>query len=215
MGVKKVITLIEILAVTSLVSVGFSSWIITDPNGSPTVTGTLEAENVINNNNYITVKDYIFPEYGEKGFYYDYTVGDSKECVIKTEIEFNLSKFRSEVVNTDSFNFQIDLVAVTKFLNDTLISKADTLNVSYDYTLTPTAIKASPSFSYTTSTDQVPSTLSFSDLSGITQLTINLEYTLDLSTYFSTFYNYISNEDLSYDGVEFKVIATMESDENE
>ena len=65
MNFKKIATTIELLAITSVVSVGFSAWSIVETT-SPTVTATIETENVIDNNTFITIKNMTFSD-----FYYE------------------------------------------------------------------------------------------------------------------------------------------------
>ena len=56
------LTLFEILSLTTLVSVGFSSWVIVE-NTNQSVNAGVSVETVVNNNNYLSIKNVMFSEY--------------------------------------------------------------------------------------------------------------------------------------------------------
>ena len=95
MNFRKMITLIEILALTGVMSVGFSTWVIIETE-FPYIQVQVETENVFNTNDYLEIKNIAFSDYNENGFYDDFTyVEDTTGNLIgylEFEIEVDLSK---------------------------------------------------------------------------------------------------------------------------
>lgn len=71
MLLKRRVLLIESLALTSLVSIGFSSWSIIMTAEPEIITGTVNVENIINNNEYVTITSIKQFEYFDTGFIVD------------------------------------------------------------------------------------------------------------------------------------------------
>ena len=95
MNFRKMITLIEMLALTGVMSVGFSTWVIIETE-FPYIQVQVETENVFNTNDYLEIKNIAFSDYNENGFYDDFTyVEDTTGNLIgylEFEIEVDLSK---------------------------------------------------------------------------------------------------------------------------
>ena len=70
MKIKSKLLLCNLLVLSSIVSVGFSSWIIiANPNVSKSINGLFKVEEVINNNDYVGISDeFIVFEYFDTGF---------------------------------------------------------------------------------------------------------------------------------------------------
>ena len=112
MNFKKIATTIELLAITSVISVGFSVWTIVETT-FPTVTATIETENVINNNDYLDIKNVYFSDYCETGFYQDFVFSsiDSNKAKLYVDIDINLTRW-NELIESKSYTylyFTIDL----------------------------------------------------------------------------------------------------------
>lgn len=111
MKVKRLITLIETLAMTGLVSVGFSSWlIVSDPK---IVDGMVNVEEVYDNNDYLIIKNMHFSDYyydintKKGGFYPDYTYTNdltklTSTGILEFDIIIDLNKYRNELITTPS-----------------------------------------------------------------------------------------------------------------
>ena len=84
MNFKKIATTIELLAITSVVSVGFSAWSIVETI-SPTVTATIETENIINSKDCLTINNMSFSDYDEKGFFKDFIYSDTSTAIVGTD----------------------------------------------------------------------------------------------------------------------------------
>lgn len=117
MKVKKLITLIEILAMTGLVSVGFSSWLIIESNPA-IIEGKVNVEEVFDNNDYITIKNMSFSDYyfnnGQGGFYPDYTYTNdltklTSTGILEFDIIIDLNKYRTELKTSPS-SVELDIV---------------------------------------------------------------------------------------------------------
>lgn len=104
MKFKKLITLIETLALTGLVSVGFSSWLIIETNPA-ILQGRVNVEEVYDNNDYLTIKNMSFSDYCNGGFYDDYKYGTeslTNPGVLEFDIVINLNKYREELKTSPS-----------------------------------------------------------------------------------------------------------------
>lgn len=109
MNLKKMITLIEILALTGVMSVGFSTWVIVETN-FPEIQIQVETENVFNTNEYLKIKNVVFSDYDSDGFYNDFIYVDdnssNKTGYLEFEIEVDLSKC---AVFAGKLNFDISI----------------------------------------------------------------------------------------------------------
>lgn len=104
MKIKRLITLIETLALTGLVSVGFSSWLIIETNPA-VISGRVNVEEVFNNNNYLSIKNLSFSDYCKDGFYDDYTFGtasNNNAGILEFDIIIDVKKYREELKTNPS-----------------------------------------------------------------------------------------------------------------
>ena len=117
MKVKKLITLLEILSVTCMVSVGFSSWLITD-SPKVQVKGDIETYDIVNHNKYVSVSNMSISDYNNDGFYTDYVFSDGATNVCKVEFDMtmNYNLYMKDLYGYDTsswkvndFEFDVDL----------------------------------------------------------------------------------------------------------
>ena len=93
MNFRKMITAIELLAVTGVMSVGFSTWVIVETS-FPEIQVKVETENVVNVDEYLKIKNVIFSDYNTNGFYTDFVYGDTTDNLtgyLEFDIEVDLS----------------------------------------------------------------------------------------------------------------------------
>lgn len=118
MNFKKLAVLIEMLSVTCLVSVGFSSWLVTSTSNYKVV-GNVESYDIINSNDYIVISNMIISDYNESGFFTDYIYSDgvSNICKFEYDVTMNYNKYMTDIYgdnknnwgNSKKFNFEFDL----------------------------------------------------------------------------------------------------------
>ena len=207
MNFKKIATTIELLAITSVVSVGFSAWSIVETI-SPTVTATIETENVINTGEYIEIKNIAFSDYCDGGFYPDFTYTEDSSKLLSyaylyADININLIKW-NELNSNESFSklkFSIDIIS------DELSGMV-------------TKISPSRSHTYTTSTDQISGNvtnktngwndsfeINYTDtISALSFLNFNLMYKITPDS-LSNFINLLKNSTGS--GISIKFLVEM------
>ena len=93
MNFRKMITLIEMLALTGVMSVGFSTWVIVETS-FPEIQVKVETENVVNVDEYLKIKNVVFSDYNTNGFYTDFIYGDTTNNLtgyLEFDIEVDLS----------------------------------------------------------------------------------------------------------------------------
>ena len=56
------------LCCLTMVSIGFSSWVVTNPNTTEDVNGSLEADSIIDNRKYIVANEQVAFKYSQLGF---------------------------------------------------------------------------------------------------------------------------------------------------
>ena len=180
MNLKKIATTIELLAVTSVISVGFSAWAIVETE-FPTVTATIETENVINNKEYLTIKNIIFSDYkysataSERVFYpdFNYSVTSRTQAKLFAQIDVNLTRWKELVGTTTYTNLVFSLDVTISNVNSWLGAPATSHKYSGSNTINSTPISSSNGWSENFS---VPYN------SSLSSMTIDLEYIFTLST---------------------------------
>ena len=121
MNFRKMITLIEMLALTGVMSVGFSTWVIVETS-FPEIHVQVETEKVLNYNKYIKFKNIVFSDYDEFGFYNDFVYSDdhntsgegagrSLSSTISTTAIINLDECRKDNIlsNISSLDFELTI----------------------------------------------------------------------------------------------------------
>ena len=116
MNFKKMITLIEMLALTGVISVGFSTWVIVETS-FPEMQVKVETENVFNTNHYLSIKNITFSDYDEYGFYKDFiysddhsTNGENAGRSLTSYLEFDVEVYLSECsIFEGKLNFNISI----------------------------------------------------------------------------------------------------------
>lgn len=116
MNFKKMITLIELLALTGVVSVGFSTWVIVETS-FPEAHVQIETEKVVNTNLYLKIKNAVFSDYDSNGFFIDFiysentsTEGDNPGRSLTGYLEFDIEVDLSQCSYLNGkFNFDISI----------------------------------------------------------------------------------------------------------
>ena len=240
MKIKRLITLIESLALTGLVSVGFSSWLIVGSNPS-ILTAGVNVEEVIDNNDYIGIKNTIFSDYnysgnatnGTGGFYNDFVFSTeySNTGVLEFDIEINFSKYKVEQKSSPSNIQLIFQIGYKEFYDDDgsiqafdIISRA--LNSKVDSTQEdPISISYEPYYdgvntsqvSYT-KLDYVAysSSVYYPTVSGkfmLNNVSSISKIVIENKVYFKLLDGFKHSDyiDLASFGIPFKIIATLEN----
>lgn len=158
MKFKKVVMLIELLSVTCMVSVGFSSWLAIS---SPVVQieGNIETYKIVNHNKYISVSNMSISDYDANGFYTDfiYSDGTSNICKVEFDLTMNYNQYMIDIYGRNTtnwsvknFDFDIDLGYSTELIYDSnyeyynffdLIGRSTTSSSSGTYGLDTTPSK--------------------------------------------------------------------------
>ena len=230
MNFKKMITLIEMLALTGIMSVGFSTWVIVETN-FPEIHVQVETENVFNTNEFLTIKNITFSDYDANGFYVDYiyssdTSTRSKTGYLEFDIIVNLSKcsmFEENLsfefsMSTNPNNSKFDLIgnssiikreSSTYSLNDSSNTKgniSEAIKTKTEYTITVAGAqvvryKLDDSFEIATSNR--------SDI-----LTCKLKYSFELTNdKFNEFYGKSNDALTTNNGIDFSITALMKGNE--
>ena len=87
MNLKKMITLIELLALTGVSSVGFSTWVIVETI-FPEAHIQVETENVFNTN--VIIQNVSFSDYNSNGFYNNFIYEDDTSSNLTGYLEFDI-----------------------------------------------------------------------------------------------------------------------------
>ena len=135
MKIKKLITLIEMLSLTGLISVGFSSWLVIHTDFK-TAGGTIIAEEVINYNDYIKVKNVTMSDASDTGFVLDSTIGNStNKGYLSADIEISLAPF-SGLVDNIPVSLVVTQTIISgkgyRVIGNSSISLVDSYSYSYD-----------------------------------------------------------------------------------
>lgn len=228
MNFKKIATTIELLAITSVVSVGFSAWAIVETT-FPTVTATIETENIINNKNCLTINNMIFSDYDEKGFFKDFIYTDPSTAVIGTdrlytgyldvEVEIHISncieyisngnyKFTFELSNNASDTSPVNIIAKASATSGSLVLTASCSDSNVIINEPVNVENPTSNNSYT-----LINSVSFSNNATTGSMFLNLTYGITLSSGdFSSMYSNIS--DGTYSGISFNLKAYLEQGGN-
>lgn len=213
MKIKKLISLVEIFAMTGLVSVGFSSWLIVESNPI-SLSGNIVVEEVINYNEYITIKNMTFSDYDASGFYNDYVYStDTSTRLFTANLEadmiIDLTKCRnmgetltfvvelSQDISNISFNMLSNSnVPITKkySYNYDGGTSSEILNVQYN------ALFSNP---IVTLTDETP----FTNNTNASYLNIHMTYVFNfsnLNNFTTYFYDKVKGK-----GLDLNITATL------
>lgn len=208
MNFKKVAFTIELLALTSVMSVGFSAWAIVETT-FPTVTATIETENVINNNEYLDIKDILFSDYkysdtaSERCFYpdFDWSVSSRTKAKLFATIDVNLAIWK-ELVGTTTYSnlvFSLDITTknVKTWLGTPTASHSYNGSNSISSTVTSTTSGWSENFS-----------ISYESIKTLSSISIGLIYTFTLTTTNTEYLiNYLNNQKGA--GFSVQILAEM------
>ena len=207
MNFKKMITLIEMLALTGVMSVGFSTWVIVETS-FPEMQVKVETENVFNTNDYLKIKNFSFSDYSDKGFYLDFIYTETPsttQAQIFLDIEINLVEWR-KLIDDSSF---------TKLNFDFTLIPGSILMTWFDITCKGTYIYNNDILANTTlfydSTNKCwDDSLTFneySSLSSVSTFTISAVFLLSINDFSKLYSNYISST--SFNGFKFTFRASM------
>lgn len=186
MKIKKIITLIEMLSLTGLISVGFSSWLIVETELA-SLEGTIKAENVIDNNRYLEIKTMSFSDYDTSGFFIDFVYDSNRSMTgyLDVVIDVDLQEFKTGVTSSNNYKFNLNLVTESKYnllgTNYLFYDLMKDETITYNYTLST----ASGSSTYpSTGNPYVPSTIYVPN----TTYTVNsTSFTQSATSFFSSF----------------------------
>lgn len=186
MKIKKLITLIEMLSLTGLISVGFSSWLIVETELA-SLEGTIKAENVIDNNKYLEIKTMSFSDYDTSGFFIDFVYDSNRSMTgyLDVVIDVDLQEFKTGVTSSNKYKFNLNLVTESDFsIKGTSYLFYDLMKdeaVTYYYTIST----ASSSSTFPSTVDPyVPSTIYVPN----TTYTVNSSsFTQSPTSFFSSF----------------------------
>ena len=232
MNFKKIATTVELLAITSVVSVGFSAWSIVETT-SPTVTATIETENVINNNDYLKINNMIFSDYDSKGFFINFIYTDPNDTTIDAsknigrsyigyldvEVEINVErckeyisngnyKFTFELSNNASDTSPVNIIAKASATSGSLVLTASCSDSNVIINEPVNVENPTSNNSYT-----LINSVSFSNNATTGSMFLNLTYGIKLSSGdFSSMYSNIS--DGTYSGISFNLKAYLEQGGN-
>lgn len=132
MNFKKMITLIEMLALTGVMSVGFSTWVIVETSFNE-IDIKVDTENVFDTNHFLTISNITFSDYSDKGFYPEFIYTDSPVYIGYLEFDLIVDLSQCYVSSNDSLMFYIDIDTDTKSEFDIVKSVGDNVyrGVSY------------------------------------------------------------------------------------
>ena len=227
MKIKKTVLLIELLMVTSMVSIGFSSWAIT--NGNPaSISIFAGADEVNTTQECIEMGGISFSDYGELGFVNNNSMSKSNLIGYLTyTVKIDLVRCRllgigSNIKLENTLVNNLDKTSITYALlsNDSVsISKTCEYNFSndieegeyQDYSDSISLIKKQE----TTKIYSVSDELKFTNLpgsdSGVLYMNVNMKYAFTFSSYdnYSSFYNAIKGK-----GIHFNAASILKEGDN-
>lgn len=186
MKIKKILAMIEILAVTCLVSVGFSSWVVV--NTYPEYKDiNVATEGVINVSDYISDIKMSFSEVAKEGFVNDYSLDSSSPNIgyLKAEYTFNLDLFKqSENFEGTSLLFETKLELSNSTYPLNIISYFENNNTTITYTIDSNAA-VTASKTVLESDDSVTFSYRVNSESFSTQKSIKINFNIafDLTSY--------------------------------
>lgn len=226
MNFKKIATTIELLAITSVVSVGFSAWSIVETT-FPTVTATIETENVIDNNTFITIKNMTFSDFyyeldenknvTKYGFFQDNVFDTSKlnnTCILEVEVEVNLNMC-SDYITNNVYQFDFGLNCSKNMARNNFVQQASsiTLEVASSFTdldLSNKISKIADPIQQNSYTREDRAIVSLTDTQEANS-TMSLYLTYSLVIPDATFTLYIKNYvEKGNGGVPFKLTTSLE-----
>ena len=194
MKFKKLFTLIEMLSLTGLISVGFSSWLIVETE-FPSISGTIKAENVVNNE-FLKIRTMSFSDYDgtttTPGYYIDFVYNSNRSNTgyLEVVIDIDLKTFKTKVVSTNNYKLLLNLITNSTIpvtgnnvLFYDLMLKEDATNpmtMTYTYTLST----SSTSVTYPTSGSLTPSIIY---KPGIEYNSGNVSFTQSSNSLFTSF----------------------------
>ena len=220
MGIRFRSTLILIFCILTMVSIGFSAWVVTTPNVSTTVDGKLDAESIVDNKNFISAPVTSIFQYNELGFL-DQNDRLSKKGEVNVKYTINVDNckdfFNSSVAYTDlqaeiTLKYNDEISSSTNIFNAHNDANGQrTLNISYSTNGTNyTALNSS--FISIKDNNQCVSSIILSNAiapssSGSLNLFVKYEFDIDSGKYF---YNNVYPV-LSIEGFTFEVSARLQA----
>lgn len=202
MRFKKLVATIELLAITSVMSVGFSAWAVVTTNSSSN-TATIEVENVINNNDFLEIKNILLSDYSDSGFYneFNFDVAVVDYAYLYVDLSINIDKWK-ELSNDSTYtylNFDINIQAsasITSYVKSNLSCEHTSPNTTEEFSSTEAVLNTNEwndSFK-----------LTYSNVSSLSSLSIYLKYKIVPSNV-----TYLINALKSSSGGTFTIQAEM------
>ena len=206
MNFRKMITLIEMLALTGVMSVGFSTWVIVETS-FPEIQIQVETENVFNTNEYLEIKNIVLSDYNENGFYPDFIYTDAQDktkAKLFVDYYVNLEKYRQLTGSTSltslDFSFTITPPSYMLVTDYEWISNVCTAKYTFNDTTKETNLTYNNKFWV----DNL--VIEYNSVSSLNNFVISAAYTLNVID-FTTLYNYTQNA--SFKGFSFSIVASM------
>lgn len=212
MKFRKVVSLIELLAVTSLFSVGFSSWYISDITN--TIDGTIKVENFINADDYIDITNFTFSKLAKEGFVNDETI-EGNVGYLSLELTLDLATYNRKIgfVN-NTLGFDLELNSDISLMPFNLINYYDdTLSTSSYIIGSNDAVNIERELVKTESTLSYYFDITSNYLTTQPEMTLKINYAFDVSSQITTsfeedIYNVLDSKELS-----FNIVVALRSGE--
>ena len=199
MNFKKMITLIEFLALTGVMSVGFSTWVIVQTK-FPDFTIEAETENVYNMDDYLEIRNIMLSDYKDNGFYneFDFNAAVVNYAYLYIDLYVDVNSWSnaySQTLPLLQFNISITSAKIASYVSKNLTCEHTSPNFSESFSST-SAVKNgnmwNDSFNIT-----------YSNVSSLSSFVINLKYKLEPNNVSSLI------TALKQDGAAVKVSASM------
>ncbi len=205
MKIKKLLSLLEIFAVTSVVSVGFSTWTMVVTTAQ-TVEGNIQAEDVFDINECIEIKDMLFSDYNSAGFYQDFspTAETTTTGILEFDVEVDLEKC-SKLGSFNSLDFDLDLTCTTTF--PTFSSLVSSITLTATYSIDGSDIANVGNITSTTAIPKQSDSFNIVCNNNQTLLVLNLKYAMEFGSNFSLFYTASSSS--VFKGLNFDLLVMI------
>ena len=193
------------LCCLTMVSIGFSSWVVTNPNTTEDVNGSLEADSIIDNRKYIVANIPVAFEYSQLGFIKNNIF--SKEGEVTSSYTINTKAcadyFTSLGEKCNSLNLELTMKYAEGFSATYDIFNEGNVEVSYDIG----SGYITKNINSVVSNYQVCSTINITNITS-TNLNVSFKFTFTIP-YGASFKNGVYKELLSKEGFSFDFSAKL------
>ena len=193
------------LCCLTMVSIGFSSWVVTNPNTTEDVNGSLEADSIIDNRKYIVANEQVAFKYSQLGFIKNNIF--SKEGEVTSSYTINTKAcadyFTSLGEECNSLNLELTMKYAEGFSATYDIFNEGDVEVSYDIG----SGYITENINSVVSDYQVCSTINITNITS-TNLNVSFKFTFTIP-YGASFKNGVYKELLSKEGFSFDFSAKL------